>query len=339
MPLLSVLITSHNQGSLLERCVNSVISQSLPFEYEVVISDDYSTDGTWEMAQSLSERYAQVKAVQCNTNDYGPVNRCQRCGWNQCNAYRNSTGKYFAHIDADDFFCEGTEVLRKQVELLELHPECSCCMANGYMMKEGESFANAKMTNYHGMETGYVLSSKDYVANYFCIDHCFVYRRFSHDDPTKLFGGYYDDALITDYHVQFGNVVCLNEAGYVYVQHDKSIWNEVIANREHIVLGCHSLYIPILIPSWKKTMYRSVRCFCGVLSVIDWLLSGERMSDGNLAYLKSLPGHAKLIELVNKELTLGDRLYLIAFRWNIKVLKHVSFEPLHWTYSYMMRPI
>ena len=92
MPLLSVLITSHNQGPLLERCVNSVISQSLPFEYEVVISDDYSTDGTWEIAQSLSERYAQVKAVQCNTDDYHPVNRCQRCGWNQCNAYRNSSG-------------------------------------------------------------------------------------------------------------------------------------------------------------------------------------------------------------------------------------------------------
>lgn len=338
-PLLSVLITSHNQGALLERCVNSILTQRLPIEYEIVISDDNSSDETWEIARNFAKSYPMIYAIQCNTDDYRPVNSCQRCGWNQCNAYWNSRGKYFAHIDADDFFCEGTEVLKKQVELLESHPQCSCCMANNYRMNDGEDMDNASLDNPHPFKTGSVLSSKEYIRNYWKVDHAFVYRRYNHEDPTELFGGYYDDTLITDYHVQFGDIVCLNDAGYVYVQHEKSIWNEVIANREHIVLGCHSLYIPILIPFWKKTMYRSARCFCGVLSVIDWLLSGERMSDGNLAYLKSLPGHAKLIELVNKELTLVERLYLNTLKWNVKVLKHVSFEPFHWIFSFLMRPV
>ena len=321
------------------QCLDSILSQNLPFQYEIVISDDASSDGTWEVALKYAQQYPKIKVFRCNTDDFQPVNRCQRCGFNQCNAYRHSTGKYFAHIDADDFFCDGTEVLRKQVELLELHPECSCCMADGYTLKEGELFYDAKKTYFHGFETGHILSSKHYVESFFCIDHCFVYRRYSHEDPTDLFGGYYDDALITDYHAQFGDIVCLDEAGYVYVQHDTSIWNEVIERDEQVVLGCHSLYIPILIPYWKKTMYRSELCFCGLSSVVEWMLSGKTMSEGNLTYLKGLSGHAKIIELINKKLSFIERLYLNALRWNAKILKHISFEPFHWTFTYLMRPV
>ena len=337
--LLSVLITSHNQGVLLERCVNSVLSQNLPFEYEIVISDDWSTDGTWEIAKSLEKKHTVVKAIQCNTDEFNPVNRCQRCGWNQCNAYRNSTGKYFAHIDADDFFCEGTEVLRKQVELLESHPECSCCMANNYRMDEGEETTNALLDNPHSYDNGYILPSEDYIANYWKVDHAFVYRRCAHEDPTLLFGGYYDDTLITDYHVQFGDIVCLNDAGYVYVQRKQSIWNEVVAKGDHLVLGCSALYVPSLISHWRKTIDRSIRHRGQVLSVVVWIMSNNRMEKGNWSYLNDIRIKPKLVGLLNKQLSWLDKVYLNALKWNIKILKHVSFEPLHWTYSYLMRPI
>ena len=334
MLLLSILITSHNQGALLERCVNSVISQLLPFEYEVVISDDYSTDGTWEIAKSLSERYAQVKAIQCDTSYYQPVNNCQRCGWNQCNAYRNSSGKYFAHIDADDFFCEGTEVLRKQVELLESHPECSCCMANNYRLGVGEVVANAVLDNPHSFETGYILSSEDYIANYWKIDHAFVYRRYVHEDPTVLFGGYYDDTLITDYHVQFGDIVCLKDAGYVYVQYKDSIWNELMASKDSNAL-CSFIIIPALIPVWKELFYGKSNHLCQLLGVATapiakLLLSGHRLQEGSLAYLKGLPYHNRLVGMMNRDLTLREKLFLALLVLDLKLLKHVSLPPLYW---------
>lgn len=329
MPLLSVLITSHNQGPLLERCVNSVISQPLPFEYEVVISDDYSTDGTWEIARSLSERYVQVKAVQCNTNDYLPVNRCQRCGWNQCNAYRNSSGKYFAHIDADDFFCEGTEVLRKQVELLESLPDCSCCMANNYRLGDGEEAANAWLDNPHSFENGYIMASEDYIANYWKIDHAFVYRRYVHEDPTELFGGYYDDTLITDYHVQFGDIVCLNDAGYVYVQYKDSIWNEVVATNDSVVLNA-AMIVPALLPKWTELFLQSRNLLCQLLGVAKWIHLGHRLQEGNLAYLKGLPRQNKLVGMMNRDLSLAERVYLVLLILNLKMLKHVSWKPLYW---------
>lgn len=327
--LLSVLITSHNQGVLLERCVNSVLAQNLPFEYEIIISDDWSTDGTWEIAKSLAKKNTIVKAIQCNTDDFNPVNRCQRCGWNQCNAYRNSTGKYFAHIDSDDFFMEGTDVLRKQVELLEQHLECSCCMANNYRLNEGEDLACAMLDNPHPFVTGFVLSSEDYIANYWRVDHAFVYRRYTHEDPTKLFGGYYDDTLITDYHVQFGDIVCLNDAGYVYVQYKNSIWNEVMSTKDNIVMN-PAMFIPSLLPQWGGLFCQSCNLRHLLLVAAELIRSGHRLQEGNLAYLKGLSRQNKLVGMLNRDLSLTERIYLVLRILDLKALKHVSWRPLYW---------
>ena len=65
--LLSVLITSHNQGEMLRRCVNSVLEQKIPFEYEIVISDDNSADDTWRIAEELVSQHKEIKAFRFNT--------------------------------------------------------------------------------------------------------------------------------------------------------------------------------------------------------------------------------------------------------------------------------
>lgn len=334
--LLSLLITSHNQGKLLEQCVNSILAQFIPFGYEIVISDDCSTDGTWDIAKSLSEKYPVVKAIQCDTDSFNPLNRCQRCGWNQCHAYRNSKGKYFAHIDADDFFLEGTEVLRKQVELLEQHPECSCCMANNFWLNEGEGVDEVKLEHSGDFKTGQILPSEDYVRNYWRIDHAFVYRRYRHEDPTELFGGYYDDTLITSYHVQFGDIVCLDDAGYVYVKYEKSIWQEVVATEDHLLL-CPVVYIPNLLPSWSNAYYSSQKHICQLLVATKLVYSGFRLQEENYAYLNGLPRTTRLICLMNQELSLWGKCYLILLIFILKSLKHASCKPLYWLLSVMMK--
>ena len=327
--LLSVLITSHNQGVLLERCVNSVLVQSLPFKYEIVISDDNSTDETWEIAKRLSDLHPQIKAIQCNTDDFSPVNRCQRCGYNQCNAYRVSSGKYFAHIDADDYFVQGTEVLKKQVELLELNPSCACCMANYYLLNDGEDVSDVVLACPNTFQTGQILPAEEYIAKHWRSDHSFVYRRNIEEDPTKLFGGYYDDTLITDYHLQFGNIVCLEDAGYVYVQYEQSIWHEVIASKDDKLM-CHIMYIPYLLPKWAKVYFYSRKHALQLLIAAKIIYLGHWLQKENYAYLREMPNKSKLVKLMNHDLNFCEKSKLALLIVYLSVLKFVPVKPLYW---------
>ena len=112
--LLSIIAISHNQRELLKRCIDSILAQSIPFEYEVLISDDASSDGSYELAQEYAERYPLIHAFSCNTDDFDPSNKSFRSGINRCNALKHAKGKYVAHIDCDDFLLSYSRIYEKE---------------------------------------------------------------------------------------------------------------------------------------------------------------------------------------------------------------------------------
>ena len=60
-PMISVIVPCYNCESLLERCVRSILNQSLS-DFELILVNDASTDGTWELMQKLS---GQDKRIRC----------------------------------------------------------------------------------------------------------------------------------------------------------------------------------------------------------------------------------------------------------------------------------
>ena len=314
---LSILVVSHNQKEELKRCLNSILGQLLPFEYEIIISDDSSTDGTWDVAQDYASRYPQIRAYSCNSDDYHPANASDRCGWNKCNAYRHSTGKYIAHIDGDDFFLEGKNIYQKQVELLERNPSCSCCMANDYDLDEGEDISKVRIRHKDIFQTGKILSSEDYIKKYFRESHCFVYRKKNDINPVEKYGGYYDDSLITAHHIQFGDIVCLNDAGYVYVHHESSIWSQQIKTKDCVVFA-HAIYLSILIPKWKYVYLSSPRHLGLTLQVVRFAQSGHQLREDNLKWIERFDSY--LYHAFNRKLTFIDKIHLSFLGFYIRVL-------------------
>ena len=55
--ILSIIVISHNQKKELQRCVESILAQQIPFAYELILSDDRSQDGTFELAQEYQANY------------------------------------------------------------------------------------------------------------------------------------------------------------------------------------------------------------------------------------------------------------------------------------------
>jgi rhamnosyltransferase len=52
-PHVSVIIPTRNGMPLLERCLSGVLSQQTPWQFEVIVIDSGSSDGTWELLETL----------------------------------------------------------------------------------------------------------------------------------------------------------------------------------------------------------------------------------------------------------------------------------------------
>lgn len=321
--LLSIIVISHNQREQLIRCIDSILSQSLPFEHEIIISDDDSCDGTWEIAKDYASRYPQIRAYSCNTTEFHPINTSDRCGWNKCNAYQYATGKYIAHVDGDDFFLKGKDIYKKQVELLEQNPSCSCCMANIYDLIKDQDVSKAKTRYNNQFQTGDILSSEEYISKHFRQFQCFVFRRNTEIDPVRKYGGYYDDTVITDHHIQYGDIVCLNDAGYIYVHDKSSIWSQQIESGDDVAFA-HAIYVAILIPKWKFLFHSSPRHLNLILKVVRLVQSGHRLREDNIHWLERFDSY--LYHAFNRDLSYMDKIHLLFLSLYIRFLKKYRFN-------------
>lgn len=105
-PMVSVIIPTYNRANLIERAIRSVQCQTYE-DFEIIVVDDGSTDGTKEVVQGIDdERIKYIKS---------PVNRGQANARNI--GIRRAKGKYIAFQDSDDVWL--SEKLEKQVKVLE----------------------------------------------------------------------------------------------------------------------------------------------------------------------------------------------------------------------------
>jgi glycosyltransferase involved in cell wall biosynthesis len=97
--MFSVVITAFNRAWCIERAIESVLKQS-DSDFEVVVSDDGSTDGTGDLiARAYGGRSGQIKCVRSDVNK--GMFHAQMLGVQSC------SGKYIVFLDSDDELLPG----------------------------------------------------------------------------------------------------------------------------------------------------------------------------------------------------------------------------------------
>ena len=92
-PLVSIIMLSFNNVQFVKAAIESVLKQTYD-HWELVISDDLSSDGSWELIQKLSERDERIKIYQPSDN-LGIVK-------NRLFAFTKTIGELVCHLDGDD---------------------------------------------------------------------------------------------------------------------------------------------------------------------------------------------------------------------------------------------
>lgn len=251
--VLSILVISHNQAELLSRCLDSILSQQLDVRYEVVISDDRSTDGTWELIKEYEKKNPDiVRGVKCNSDECNPITRSERCGWNKANAYKHSRGDFFVNIDADDYL-KSADVYQKQLDALIANPDCSMCQQRVWQVDDGAPLeSGSAWPQSHLLKDGIKMDPEYVILNGLQgLNQTYMIRRNRNEDPTQIFGKWYDDTIITLYHLQFGNVIFLDRSDYVWVQYQGSISNSDSSDDRLVLYSLLPYLHMLLIPNFK----------------------------------------------------------------------------------------
>ncbi len=137
-PEISVLITTYNHRDYINKAVDSVLSQKVNFPYEIIIGDDFSTDGTREILKAYSSKHPnEIKLNLLPERGKGMVGR-----QNHESSLALCRGKYIAFLDGDDYWTD-TGKLQYQHEFLEdnedyvlCHHDCDSVLTEGVELKK-----------------------------------------------------------------------------------------------------------------------------------------------------------------------------------------------------------
>lgn len=96
-PMVSIIVPVYNVEAYLADCVESIYAQTFE-DYELLLIDDASTDGSGRLADELASRDPRARVVHHDVNQ-----GAGSAGPSRNRGIRESIGKYIAFIDSDDW--------------------------------------------------------------------------------------------------------------------------------------------------------------------------------------------------------------------------------------------
>ena len=164
-PILSIVIANYNYGRFLEEAIQSVITQDMGDQVELIICDAASTDNSieiikkyvaglppntsrseWEKDnnQRLTTNNQRLITWWCSEPDGG-----QSAAFNK--GFSHARGKYLTWLNADDVIMPGT--FRRLFDAIDRYPECSWFVGGVmwldkgmriYRMRRGRNFSKIR---------------------------------------------------------------------------------------------------------------------------------------------------------------------------------------------------
>ncbi len=194
--LLTVCIVTYNQNKYIKACLDSIVNQKTKCQFQVIISDDASTDGTSEICETYAREYSFVSHVRHEKN----IGAYENFKY----VHRQAKSKYVSHCDGDDYWAE--DKIEAQIDFLEKNIDCSAVYSNAIVVNEDGSafglFNNADRIP-SKISIGYLLAKSNFLNN-----SSMVYRR-------DIIGNvFYSSEKVVDYRVHI-NLASFGLLGYI----------------------------------------------------------------------------------------------------------------------------
>ncbi len=129
-PKVSVHIITYQHVNYIRQAIDSVLMQQTDFPFEIIISDDESTDGTREICMEYAEKYPEkirllLHQRENNIKIFGKPSHLYQYAYNLFQL----RGEYIAGLSGDDLWCDKNK-LQLQFDMLSSNVNYSLCFTD-----------------------------------------------------------------------------------------------------------------------------------------------------------------------------------------------------------------
>ncbi len=126
-----MVVITYNHGAFIEQALESILAQVDAPRIQLIVSDDSSSDDTWNRIHPYADRASPEMTIQLIRN---PMKL--GVSGNFISAMSHVRGRYYVILEGDDYWIDSRK-LRRQYEVMTASPECGMCFTD-YLVLEGE---------------------------------------------------------------------------------------------------------------------------------------------------------------------------------------------------------
>jgi len=288
----SILTITYNHENFIAKALDSVLMQTVNFDYEIVIGEDCSTDGTRDIVLAYRDKHPDKIRLLLPDKNLG-MHR------NFVETYRACRGEYVALLEGDDYWSRPYK-LQKQADFLDANLRCSICFHPVDIVKSDDPLP------FSVFPAGFsraISTLEDLVQENFIPNCSTVFRRgLFHDFPEWFFSLGQGDWPLHVLNAQHGDIGFLDERMAVYRVHQGGVWSgtKVTRRLEAIISAYRTINHHLDYRFDRLIQLRIARCYYD-LSVCRERLGEVEEAKGNLrkslrAFFSTVPArdHAKL---------------------------------------------
>lgn len=139
-PLVSVCVQTYQHVHFIKQCLDSILSQKTTFDFEILLGEDDSNDGTRDICLEYAKKYPEkIRLFLHHRNNNIKIDGRPTGRFNFLFNLFSTNGKYIALCEGDDYWTDPYK-LQQQVDILENNSKYVICAHNAVIINiENES--------------------------------------------------------------------------------------------------------------------------------------------------------------------------------------------------------
>ena len=237
-PLVSVCLITYNHIKYISQAIDGVLNQKTDFKWELIIADDFSTDGTREIILGYRQKFPNSIKLILQSENVGAAKN-----WKDLIFSANS--KYIAYFEGDDYWIDPTRI-QNQVTVLENNPEIILCAGNSVVIDDRQPGVVKYFRPYISRCTLNQMRLPDLIKYFPAFQtSSTLFRNFNRNWPSFVFSSIVGDLPLFTFLASKGNIYYTDDVLSCYRLHEGGLSRlskkKIITMNRGLILLCQTL--------------------------------------------------------------------------------------------------